>query len=266
MTHPTTDDAHEETPVTTHDDTRALTEMLTLARELGRPELDNVIIGEGNVSARGSDGTIWIKGSGSSLRDLRADQVARVRTTVIMEAIERDLKLTDDAVRGILDRSRENGVWPSVETFFHTLLYAITDAQFIGHTHPVAVCGVLCSQRAEDITRHLMPDVIVVCGRESVFVPYTDPGIPLAREIGRRVRGFCEKHGCAPNVIYLQNHGLIALGQSARQVQNVTAMAVKHARVLAMTYALGGPRFLDEGNADRIHTRPDEEIRRAQFV
>jgi hypothetical protein len=42
-------------------------------------------------------------------------------------------------------------------------------------------------------------------------------------------------------------------------------MAVKHASVLAGTYALGGPRALDERDIARIHTRPDEEIRRKQF-
>ncbi len=250
--------------MSTPDPAVLLQELLALAHELGDPAADNVIIGEGNVSVRIGDGTFWIKGSGSSLRDLRADQVARVDAAVIRAALERNLN--DDEVRETLDRARQNDVWPSVETFFHTLLYETTDAQFIGHTHPVAICGVLCSQRAEDITRHLMPDVIVVCGRESVFVPYTDPGTLLAREIGARVRAFRERHGVSPQVIYLQNHGVIALGKSARQVANVTAMAVKHARVLAMTYALGGPRFLDEHHADRIHTRPDEAVRRAQFV
>jgi hypothetical protein len=40
---------------------------------------------------------------------------------------------------------------------------------------------------------------------------------------------------------------------------------VKHARVLTGTYALGGPNFLSEHDISRIHTRPDEEVRRAQF-
>lgn len=250
--------------MTTPNPATLLEELLVLAHELGRPEADNVIIGEGNVSVRVGDGTLWIKGSGSSLRELRADQVARVNAAVISAALGQDLD--DAAVRQTLERARLNGAWPSVETFFHTVLYETTDAQFIGHTHPVAVCGVLCSQRAEDITRHLMPDVIVVCGREAVFVPYTDPGVPLARAIRERVRAFQDRLGESPKVVYLQNHGLIALGKSARQVVNITAMAVKHARVLAITYTMGGPRFLDEHHADRIHTRPDEAVRRAQFV
>jgi len=60
----------------------------------------------------------------------------------------------------------------------------------------------------------------------------------------------------------MQNHGLITLGRTAQQVENITAMAVKAARVLIGAYALGGPRFLTAENVDRIHTRPDEAYRR----
>jgi hypothetical protein len=35
--------------------------------------------------------------------------------------------------------------------------------------------------------------------------------------------------------------------------------------VLAATYAMGGPVYLDEFTLNRIHTRPDEDVRRVQF-
>jgi rhamnose utilization protein RhaD (predicted bifunctional aldolase and dehydrogenase) len=154
---------------------------------------------------------------------------------------------------------------PSIETFFHGLMYELTDCNFIGHTHPIAICSVLCSQRAEDITRHIMPDVLIVCGLHGVFVPYIDVGATLANEIGDRVQDFIRRHDMMPKVIYLQNHGFIALGQTAKEVQNITAMAVKNARVLAATYAMGGPAYLEELVTTRIHTRPDEDVRRVQF-
>lgn len=240
-------------------------ELLALSHHLGEENRDYVIIGEGNTSARIGDGTFWIKASGSSLGTLQREQLVQVDCGRVVSAIRAGCD--DEHVRRALSEARvnPNAAWPSIETFFHGLLYELTDAQFIGHTHPVAVCSVLCSHRAEDITRHIMPDVIIVCGLHSVFVPYVDVGATLSQEIDARVRTFIETHGEPPRVIYLQNHGLIALGQTARQVQNITAMAVKHAHVMVATYALGGPQFLPEHHNTRIHTRPDEEVRRVQF-
>jgi hypothetical protein len=42
-------------------------------------------------------------------------------------------------------------------------------------------------------------------------------------------------------------------------------MCVKTCRILAGTYAFGGPRFLPDEAVDRIHTRPDEAYRRKQL-
>jgi ribulose-5-phosphate 4-epimerase/fuculose-1-phosphate aldolase len=84
----------------------------------------------------------------------------------------------------------------------------------------------------------------------------------LAREVRRRINEFIDRYFELPRVILMQNHGLIALGRNAGQVENITAMAVKTARVLLGTYALGGPHFMTPQAVERIHTRPDEAYRR----
>jgi hypothetical protein len=48
-------------------------------------------------------------------------------------------------------------------------------------------------------------------------------------------------------------------------VEDVTAMMVKTARVLAGAAAVGGPRYLSAHDVDRIHTRPDELYRRQKL-
>jgi L-ribulose-5-phosphate 4-epimerase len=108
----------------------------------------------------------------------------------------------------------------------------------------------------------LFPDEIVTCGPAPVFVPYTDPGLPLAGEVRRRILDYTDAYGERPKVIMMQNHGLVALGKSAEEVQQITAMAVKTARVILGTYALGGPHALSAEAVARIHTRPDEAYRR----
>jgi len=47
--------------------------------------------------------------------------------------------------------------------------------------------------------------------------PLHGPGLELARQVYAQMREFVEQYGQAPRVIYLQNHGLIALGQSTRR-------------------------------------------------
>ena len=94
-------------------------------------------------------------------------------------------------------------------------------------------------------------------------MPYTDPGLPLARAVRDRLVAHVERHGAPPKLICLQNHGLLALGASAGEVLRVTAMAVKAARILLGSFAAGGPRYMSYAAAVRIETRPDEHYRRA---
>ena len=243
-----------------------LDELIALSHHMGEEQRELLIIGEGNTSARIDDDTFWVKASGANLRTAGPEgfvQISRSRVLGLLDA-----SATDQDVKRVLSESRvdpQAKAHPSVETVLHGALYGLTDAQFIGHSHPIAVNAITCSKNAKDIINHLMPDEIVVCGVASIFVPYTDPGLPLAREVCARVKEFQQKYGEQPRTMYLQNHGLFAIGRSALEVQNISAMAVKHARVLAGTYAVGGPNFLSEHDISRIHTRPDEAVRRAQF-
>ena len=70
-----------------------------------------------------------------------------------------------------------------------------------------------------------------------------------------------EAHGEAPKAVYMQNHGFMALGANVKQVQSITAMAVKAARTLLGTYALGGPTYLTSEQVSRIADRPDVHYR-----
>lgn len=243
-----------------------LTDLIGLSHYLGEESREYVIIGEGNTSARIDDATFWVKASGSNLRTIDAAGFVEVNSARVLELLEGEA--ADEDTTRVLMAARvepETAGRPSVETVLHAVLYELTDALWIGHTHPIAANIVLCSAHASEITRHVMPDAVVVCGPHMIFVPYTDPGVPLTREVHRRVQQFIETFDEMPRVVWLQNHGLFALGQTPRQVENVTQMAVKHARVLAGVRTLGEPHWLSEHDIARLHTRPDEEVRRAKF-
>jgi len=153
----------------------------------------------------------------------------------------------DEDVERLLLESRvdQNAAKPSVEGLFHAYLLSLPGVSFVGHVHAIAVNQILCSPRAEDYaTKRAFPDEIVCCGTESVLVPYTDPGVHLARAIAAGVKEYMERHGEAPRIILLQNHGIIGLGGSPAGVMASLMMAEKAAKIFVGAAALGGPVFL----------------------
>ena len=236
-----------------------------MSNNLGDPTLDYVILGEGNTSARFDADTFWVKASGTELRTIDRTGFVQVRFDKALALLDEG-DISDDKVKAGLDAAKVDQsvtTRPSVETVLHALALQLENVNFVGHTHPTAINALLCAQKAEEVVSgRLFPDHIVYCGPASVYVPYTDPGLPLARKVRDLINQYIDEHHETPKVILMQNHGLIALGHTAQQVENITAMAVKAARVLIGTFALGGPRFFTAKNVERIHTRPDELYRR----
>jgi rhamnose utilization protein RhaD (predicted bifunctional aldolase and dehydrogenase) len=205
------------------------------------------------------DDSMLVKASGTSLGKTTASSLLRVR-------IDDALGLLDQAAVGEAEQAErlaacvvgDSGLLPSVETPMHAAALRHGGAQFVGHTHPQALNSILCSESAELVTRALFPEQVVVCGADPLFVPYVDPGLPLARAI----RDLLAARDRPPQVVYLQNHGLVALGTSAEHVLQITQMAVKAAAILLGALAAGGPVFLSEEEVARIDERLDEHYRR----
>ena len=242
-----------------------LDQLVRLSNNLGQPEHDYVILGEGNTSARVDDQTFWVKASGTELRTITAGgfvQVSFERALTMLNGPE----LNDQEVKEALTAAKvvpEAPGHPSVETLLHAQLLCLEDVNFVGHTHPTAINALACSMAFPGIYQgRIFPDEIVLCGPAPLLVSYTDPGLPLARHIQNLMRDYLNQYGQSPRVIIMQNHGLIVLGQTAKQVENVTAMAIKTARVLLGAYSVDGPRYLSPKDVDRIHTRLDEVYRR----
>ncbi len=247
--------------------------LIDLSHDLGRPERDLVILGEGNTSALVDDGTFWVKGSGTSLATVEADGFVRMQIEPVC-ALADQPAMSDDEFKAALEAARapaalqssDQNRRPSTETVLHALALCEAGARFVGHTHPIAVNALLCSVAAEEaLSGRLFPDEIVVCGPAPAYVPYADPGLPLAKAVREAFRRFADEWGMPPKTVYIQNHGLIALGETPTQVNSITNMAVKTCRILAGTYTFGGPAFLSEENHQRIFTRPDETYRRQQL-
>ena len=242
-----------------------LAQLIELSRVLGRPERELVIMGEGNTSARIDERTFWVKASGARLHEIREAGFVQVDLQKVLEVTRAETR-TDAEIKRMMEASRVDPAatcQPSVETMFHAILYDLTGARFIGHTHPIAVNSLTCSQDAEKmLAGRTTPEEVVYLGPESVVVPYVDPGLPLAHAVRDAIAAYQDKWQEDPHVVYLQNHGVFALGATARAVENTQAMADKAARILLGTMQFGGPRFMSAVDVRRIHTRPDEAYRK----
>ena len=251
-----------------------LQQLVDMSRTLGDPAHDYAILGEGNSSARIDTESFWVKASGAEMRTIDANGFVQIRFDRVLSMLEFE-ELTDDQIKEGLNGARVDPkatARPSVETVLHALIlqlgnrYEGAQVNFVGHTHPTAVNAILCSQRAEEaIAGRLFPDEIVYCGPAPVFIPYIDPGLPLARAVRDAIDEYLDEYKETPKVVLMQNHGLFALGKTASEVENITAMYVKTARVILGAYNLGGPRFMTPQAVERIHTRPDELYRRQEW-
>lgn len=241
-------------------------DLVTLSRWLGREDLGLTILGEGNASVRQGEDSFWIKASGARLGRLTSADCTRIN-------LDQCVAIIDDDTLGPVEEAAEEVPHdpahkrPSVETFLHAVCYSETAAEWVGHTHPTSVLGLVATEEgAAAFQRHIYPDAIVVCGRHVAVVPYVSPGIALAQAARTEIRRFIRSHGGPPKMVLLRNHGMVALGQSATEVRNITLMADKWARVLTIARTFGGPSYLTDDEANSIDVRPDEDYRRRELT
>lgn len=237
--------------------------LLALCNDLGDPRRDLVLSAEGNVSMRIDDHTMAIKASGCSLATMGNADFVDVDLPTLLALL--DTQPSDEATRTAYAAAVRSAAarTPSVEAILHAALYAETSAQVIAHTHPTAINMIACSRQPELLVAGaLFPDAIVMMGRRQLLVPYTDPGVPLAQAVLTAVREFRNAEAIDPKVIYLASHGVFVLAGSPREALQITEMCVKNARILHGTLSAGGPRFLSDEQAERIDSRPDEDLRR----
>ena len=245
------------------DRSEPIEELLRLSRDLGGERLRLAILGEGNTSVRLDAETFAVKASGSNLGSLTSAGVTVCRFDRLLPLLETDH--ADDAeIDAALYAARTDAQArkPSIEALFHAYLLTLPGVRCVGHVHGIAVNQILCSPRAREFARRrIFPDDIVMCGAESVYVPYADPGLGLAKSIRSQLIAFVKRTGREPKVILLKNHGIIALGASPQAVLGTLLMAEKSAEIFVGAAALGGPDFLTAAQVVRIAGRRDEHYR-----
>jgi rhamnose utilization protein RhaD (predicted bifunctional aldolase and dehydrogenase)/NAD(P)-dependent dehydrogenase (short-subunit alcohol dehydrogenase family) len=178
--------------------------------------------GGGNSSVK-ADGVLYIKPSGTSLAALTSESLIALDIRPLLQLLDappaRPVTGGTDEVFEVALAARVGAPderRPSVEILFHALL----PERFVLHTHPTTVNALTCSSVGAEIAERLF-------GSSVLWVPYTDPGLPLARAIRDARHGHEERtHTAAPSTILLQNHGLIVAGASTAEIEAASTRLV----------------------------------------
>ncbi|MFN8451962.1 MAG: class II aldolase/adducin family protein [Anaerolineae bacterium] len=244
-----------------------LEQLVDMTRLLGQPHLNYVIIGEGNTSFRVDADTFWIKASGQGMSSISDAGFVQVRFAPILELLEQQISAS--ALQAAMMAAKvdpKSPARPSGRGHVHAALLHGCDVRVIGHTHPLAVNAILCSDRAEQFaTNRMFPDEVVLCGPRSVLVPYVDPGLPLSLAIRDRVRSY--SRNSAKRRKYPASESRIDRARTDADGSRQYHGDVCQGRgIFSGACALGEPVFMTPADIMHIYRRPDEIYRRKLFV
>ena len=237
-----------------------LPDLLNFAHALGDPLNEYVIHNEGDCSAKVDGKTFLLKASGQYLLTATENSFVPLTFEPLLNLVAKKPNANRAAINDCLRAASPTGApMPSKEAFFHAVLLNLPGVRFIGHTHPTYVAGIMASPRAEAFANvRLFPQQIQLCGPRSLFVPYMDPGLPLAVDLRDRLDNYMNQYGEPPSTILLGNHGMIALGHTADAVLAATAMTQKAARAYATAQSCGGALALPDQHIQRLIAHPNE--------
>jgi rhamnose utilization protein RhaD (predicted bifunctional aldolase and dehydrogenase)/NAD(P)-dependent dehydrogenase (short-subunit alcohol dehydrogenase family) len=181
-----------------------LAALVQLSNRIGQdPRL--VQPGGGNTSLK-LDDALLVKGSGTDLRTIGPDGFTRLSLTRLASLAEAESMSDAEMMRFMAGCMLAEGPVPSVETPLHSLL----PHRVIVHTHDVATMSLtnVPDATAERLVGELFEGTIV-------YVPYSRPGFPLARAVGRMVGSIPQRAvGLA-----LAHHGLVVWGDDADEAE-----------------------------------------------
>jgi len=178
--------------------------------------LDYVQGGGGNTSVKFDDKLMAIKASGYTLAETQVDKgyitvdynkikdyYANVDMSVEKDYSTESHNVNMDSIV-LLDGMEEKR--PSVEVGFHSFLY-----KCVIHTHSVYANILTCIENSEDTINELFDD----SNYGIAYVPYVNPGFNLTICVKNAVDKFIADNGKRPDVIFMQNHGIIVSNDDA---------------------------------------------------
>ncbi len=177
--------------------------------------------GGGNSSVKLENGCMLIKASGYLLSDVEVD---KGYSTVVTEQVavitkckdiinEKNKRKREHLAASLVENAtidKENR--PSIETILHSSLH-----KFTLHTHSVVVNMITIQKNWKEILLDIFNDY------EIGLIPYRTPGIDLGIELNKNLQDFKN----TPNIIFLQNHGLIVSSERVKDISLLNEMILE---------------------------------------
>lgn len=216
------------------DYTKDIKDFIKLSKNLGEDILLCQHTG-GNISVKTGD-HMFIKASGFKMKDVsRVNGYSIVRPSMMKNIIssekydalfESDLFYT--------------GKRPSMEVGLHALLNKYTI-----HLHPVYLTAILCLDNPEKYLQELYS------AYDYAYIPYTTPGYSLFKAL--------KQLNNKPEIIFLQNHGLIITSDSKERALNLVKETTHKAEIYLNAFKSFALAFAKEEKS-RYYYFPDAII------
>ncbi len=190
-------------------------DFITMCQKIGNMA-DYVQGGGGNASVKHDVNKMAIKASGFTIREItETSGYADVDYIKIKEyhadvepseVAEKEKNSTPFTLSCVFPAADGKALRPSVETGFHSLL-----KKYVMHTHPVYANVVTCAVGGRELAKKIFPDV------DFVWIPYINPGFELTLSIKDAINAYEAETGRFPQVIFLENHGLVTTSDDAKE-------------------------------------------------
>jgi ribulose-5-phosphate 4-epimerase/fuculose-1-phosphate aldolase len=187
----------------------SLKELEYISKEVGNP-VDYTQGGGGNTSVKLDGQYMAVKASGCKLKQITPTEGYVIIDYKKLKDYYDHVDLSQDAdfEKESADMARQSvqavpwlkALRPSVEAGFHSVLKKV-----VIHTHSVYANILTCVENGQEQVDRIFSGKAY----EAVWIPYINPGFCLTLKIQEAVNECTGRTGKAPEVLFMENHGLI---------------------------------------------------------
>jgi rhamnulose-1-phosphate aldolase/alcohol dehydrogenase len=157
---------------------------------------------------------MWVKGSGSDLATMKANNFTGLRLEDIRPLIERE-NMSDEEMVAYLAHCMIDSKHPRAS--IETLLHAFLPFKHVDHTHPDAIISLCCADNGKQLAKEIYGD-------RFVWVPYVRPGFTLSKMIAEGVR-----NNPKAELVLMEKHGLVTWGETSEECYKKTISIIQEA-------------------------------------